>query len=232
MNYLPLVGAGSTSVPAASVASRVGGGISSAFGPPPEKPARVARSFFGLPTRGRLFQLPVASARRQRGGPQQQRGREQDEIAGPSALLQNRSLPCERSATILQAARLHRGDDMRWALIGAVLSALIGACTWLYLSQRAIYAHPEKVAGQQVWLCGYIQDKFESREIWLTQLDYKNNGLGLGFISDQVAPNNAEGPLHQRTTCIRATIIRTGCAKELICFWSHFEYAARLVKPN
>ena len=121
---------------------------------------------------------------------------------------------------------------MRWAIIGALLSLFIGGSAWLYLSQRAIYAHPEKLVGQQVWICGYIQDTFESREIWLTPWDYRNNGLGLGFISDQVAPNKAEGPLHQKTTCIRATIIRTGCAKELICMWSQFEYAARRVKPN
>jgi hypothetical protein len=121
---------------------------------------------------------------------------------------------------------------MRWAFIGAFLSGLIGLCAWLYLSERAIYAYPEKYAGQQVWLCGYIQDKFESREIWLTKWDYENNGLGLGFISDQVTSGATISPLHQKTTCLRATIVRTGCAKELICMWSQFEYAARLVKPN
>jgi len=105
----------------------------------------------------------------------------------------------------------------------------VAACTGAPRQSRegaAIFVDPSAFVGRQVRLCGYIHDTFEDSNIWPTTRAARTDGSGLGLISDR--SSHAPGALHNRNTCIDVEIVRTGCGQEVICDWSHFEYAARV----
>ncbi len=89
-----------------------------------------------------------------------------------------------------------------------------------------VFRNPQSFVGQQVRLCGYIRDAFEDGNIWASRRAMDEDGLGLGFVSDR--DPEAPGPWHEQTRCVTGEIVRSGCAEENICFWSHFPYALRV----
>jgi hypothetical protein len=105
----------------------------------------------------------------------------------------------------------------------------VTACVSAFHSSEesaAVFANPSAFVGRQVHLCGYIHDTFEDSNIWPTRRAATGDGPGLGLISSRDSPR--PGVLHNQTKCIDVEITRSGCGQEMICDWSHFEYAARV----
>jgi hypothetical protein len=116
----------------------------------------------------------------------------------------------------------------------SVVVFLSTACSGPATSSLGVYDNPAGFVGQKVRVCGYIRDEPEDRQIWPSHSAYKksasgSNTRGLGFLSKAASSGAARGPLHDKTGCVTATIIRTGCATDKICLWSDYDYAAKEV---
>lgn len=109
------------------------------------------------------------------------------------------------------------------------MAALVTACV---AGQRRsmsgeVFQHPERFVGQAVSLCGYIHDRFEDANIWISRrAEREPHGLGLGFASDQTS--HRPTPWDNRVACVTGRIERSGCGEgTLVCL--HTEHAYELV---
>jgi hypothetical protein len=91
-----------------------------------------------------------------------------------------------------------------------------------------VFRNPAEFVGQTVRVCGYIHDRFEDQNIWVSRrVIAEPKGPGLGFISgkNSVKPSRWDN----RETCVTGRVEKTGCAETMICNWSSFPYALRLL---
>lgn len=161
-------------------------------------------------------------------------------VSGPSASgrqeRESGPSPCEAAYACLRpiadtpvARQGERVIHRAYLPIAAVLSG--ASCESIpQRSAQPFFANPAAFVGQQVRLCGFFHAQFEDFNVWPTRASVSNHEGGLGFMP---AGNRTErSRLHNRRACIRAEIVRTGCAEDRICHWSNFPYAAReLTQP-
>lgn len=91
----------------------------------------------------------------------------------------------------------------------------------------AVFRDPGRFLGQSVRICGYIHDRAEDANIWISRGARREpHGLGLGFYFDDAARRPTKWD--DRFTCVIGRIERPGCGKEMMCTQSSFEYGIRL----
>ena len=93
-----------------------------------------------------------------------------------------------------------------------------------------VFEDPARFVGQSVRMCGYIRDRFEDANIWISRrAEREPQGLGLGFVSDDVSHRPTKWD--NRVTCVTGRIERRGCGEgRTICTDSTFAYAIILSK--
>lgn len=103
----------------------------------------------------------------------------------------------------------------------AVVLAPIGCAGPRIGDEARIAAAPTDYVGQAVTICGYFHNAFEDSQIWSSRSSYRRGGKAmLGLLS-------SNDGLHDRTTCLRGELVRTGCGEEVICLYSNAPFALR-----
>jgi hypothetical protein len=116
------------------------------------------------------------------------------------------------------------------AITALCASVIVAAC--LSEQRRStgaeVFRDLARFVGQTVRICGYIHDRAEDANIWISRrAQHEPNGLGLEFFSD--ATSRRPTKWDNRVTCVTGRVERTGCGRgELICNETYFQYEIRL----
>ena len=98
---------------------------------------------------------------------------------------------------------------------------LVSCESWRIGDEGRIVADAAGYVGKVVTICGYFHNAFEDNQVWLSRSSYRRGEKAiLGLHSSNLS-------LHDRQTCLRGEIERSGCGEEVICLWSQAPFALR-----
>ena len=106
-------------------------------------------------------------------------------------------------------------------LLGVAL--LIAVCGCAPSSQTTVYRAPADFVGKEVTVCGLIHYAFEDQNIWPSRREQRRAGVGLGITFADDTDDWGKS-FDRRRACVKGTIERTGCAEELICTQTSYQY--------